>query len=216
MIKIHKISHSSKNNLVFDDMHLLQNRGFALLTYYPAQCDKIAEINAEILDSILKLELDTFPKEDLQKVLTEFFVQLNWRLFSMFRSVSSQEKGISVVLIVNIQSELYVIPFGRFICGIWNEKGLTEIGNTWENFRVKSMQDLMLLGNLAEDIKPNIIKLELPNHSGLSVVTYHESAISECNSWYEMINELAKAEEEPPYILISNGIVYEKAKKKFW
>ena len=216
MTKIQKISYSSKNNLVYNDMHILQKRGFALLTYYPATCEKIDAVNAEILDSILKLELDTFPKEDLEKVLKEFFIQLNWRLYSMFRSTSSQEKGISAVLIINIQDELYVVSFGRFVCGIWNENGLSEIGLPWENFRVKSMQELMLLGNLAEDIKPNILKFELADHNGLSIFPYHKSALSECLSWNELITALDEDEEEFPHILISNGIVSDKSKKRFW
>lgn len=216
MIKIQSISKSSSHHLVYSEFHPLQRFGYACLTYYPAECEKIAKINSEILDLILKFKLENFPKEDLEPALIEYFVQMNWRLYSIFREVECQEIGISVVLVINNDTELTVIPFGRFICGIWDEKGLHEIGLPWENFRVKSMQELKLLGNLAEDIKPNIIHHKLENRTGISIIPPHKNILSKCNSWNELIGELESDEEEYPHLILSNGIIPAKTKKRLW
>ncbi|MCK4956951.1 MAG: hypothetical protein KAS49_04900 [Candidatus Cloacimonetes bacterium] len=214
MIKLQKNSFSNSKNLVYNEFHPNQKFGYACLSYYPAECDEISKINAHILDSILKFNLENFSKEEIKEPLEEFFIQLNWRLYSMFKQTNGKEKGISFILIINFDDKLLIIPFGRFLCGIWDENGLTELGNEWENFQVKSMQELKLLGNLAQNLKPNIIEHHLLNNTGLTIIPAHKNHFAEFNNLNEILNHLNSSEETFPHIILSNGVIKNNKSKK--
>ncbi|MFO7896430.1 MAG: hypothetical protein R6U84_05830 [Candidatus Cloacimonadales bacterium] len=216
MIKLQKISVSQPKNLVYHEFYPNQRFGFACLSYYPAECAEIAQVNAEILDNILKLQLENWEEEKLEEQLIEFFMQLNWRIYSIFQQIGCQEKGISLVLVINIDDELIIVPFGRFICGIWDENGMQELGLAWENFTVKSMQELKLLGNLAQDLKPNMIKHQLVKGSGISILPAHKNIYAKIDNWNQMINQLQDDSEDFPHLILSNGIISKPAKRKLW
>lgn len=215
MINLQHISQSTSNNLVYNEFYPNQKFGFSFLTYYPAKCGRISEINAVIIENILKFNFYELDEDILITELTEFFVQLNWRLYSIFRKVDCEENGISIVFVLNKDDNLLIIPFGRFICGLWDENGMKELGLSWEHFTVKSMQEFMFLGNLAQDITPNIVRHKLDNRSGLTILPANRNNYGKFETWHQMLNALQNEEEEFPHFIIKNGIIPSKIKKRF-
>ncbi len=215
MIRLQKISNSNSQNMVYHQFHPHQKFGYAALSYYPAECAETDFINAHILNSVLKFDIEKHSEDNVEDALKEFFVQLNWQLYSIFKEKMCVEKGISFVLIINYNENIVLIPFGRFICGIWDEKGFIELGSKWENFTVKSMEKLNFLGNIDKDIKSNIIHHNLKNGSSLLLLPANKSNFFSFRNWNETISEIQLSKEEFPHIFLSNGFLKDnKATRK--
>ena len=165
MYKILDISDTNKSNLSYVNIFKNQNINIILLTYNLTDTKFLRSINSHLINNLCKLEIEMVPPEELESELTEFFIEQNWQLFSKFLDKENYEFGTSVILIITISEDIFIVQFGRMLCGIIKENKLEYIGKSWDNFKIKTKKDLFLLGSRDEDINVKINKPLLDKNS---------------------------------------------------
>lgn len=159
MINIDKHSGTFKSNLTFIDTFKNQAFRTILLTHNIEESSFLSKINSFVLENFLKLSLEDFIPDKIDELLKTFFVELNWKLFAKFRTAVSQESGLSLALIIIHGSNIYMVQFGRLLCGIISNNNLRNVGTNWSNFNLKTKDELLLLGSFEGDISVKIHKL---------------------------------------------------------
>ncbi len=161
MINLIDHSGTNKSNLTFTDFFPNQDFNLVLLTHNLEECEFLNGINSHILERLMFLNLEDVPKKELEKALKEFFIEINWQLYSKFRNIQTMEFGTSLLLMIIIKGDIYLVQFGRMLCGKITDGELEHIGNDWNNLAVKSKSDLFLLGAKDENIVTKIYKFKL-------------------------------------------------------
>ena len=218
---INLIDHSStnKSNLTFTDFFPNQDFNLILLTHNLEESEFLNRINFHILERLMNLNLEDVPKKDLEKTLKEFFIEINWQLYSRFRNTQTMEFGISLMLLIILNDEIFLVQFGRMLCGKIKTGELEHIGNDWKNLAVKSKSELSLLGAKDENIVTKIHKFKLENGEiffsipSLKVEELKKLGINSL-SIKENINTLYNAEKFP-FCIINSGNIKE-LKKRGW
>ncbi len=157
------LSPNFANNLTFSDYFQQQNRSIVLLTYYKNENPFYDRINSIILEKFINLDLQNIDWEVLPDHLEAFFNDLNWELFAHFRdTVDNIEKGVSLLLAIIEGRSVYYVTMGRFLCGLITESEKEELAGDWSNYRVKTQEQLGLLGSIAHDIyvKPVLVEVQ--------------------------------------------------------
>ncbi len=151
-----------KNNLSFSDYFQEQNRTVVLLTHYCEEHSYYDSINSLLIEKLINLDLQHIPWEELTERIKPFFIDLNWELHAVFNKESDVEKGLSLLLMVIEGNRLFYVSFGRFLCMLLSQKNTEWYSEDWSNSRVKTPEQLGLLGSLQQDIsvKPLIINLK--------------------------------------------------------
>jgi len=126
--------------------------GWFLLTWHPETDNVLEEIQTQIKLDIRNSALGQTSKLEIEGWLKSFFSEYHWKLHAIFRKTNLREKGISLLLAVLFEHELYVVEFGRMLCGECSGSGIQPIGRSWTNFHVKSLEEMAMLGLSEEDI----------------------------------------------------------------
>lgn len=148
-------------------IHPTGNEGTELiiLTHNLFKDNILHKANDLLLTSLAEIPFAKLTPDNLKENIEEYFVRLNWQLYSLFSSDDLKERGISVIYIFIIQNRIFIIQFGRLLCAVQKGKHRRIIGKAWENFRVKTKRDLFLLGSIDEDIAAKIIEVDLKKNA---------------------------------------------------
>lgn len=153
--------------MTFSDLFQNQKKGFILLTHTTNTDSAMAKINAHVLEKIMHLNILDLPEDEIKKVLGDFFVELNWQLYSKFRMSIMPEHGISCMLTILYHDKVFIVQFGRLLAGIIQNDDLREIGKAWNNFPIKTKEDLYLLGSMDRDIYVKVHTHKLQSDTAL-------------------------------------------------
>ena len=136
--------------------------GWFLCTWHPEEHIAMEEIQAEIKLAILNSDIQHVSKLEAGKWLKEFFAEFHWKLHALFNKTEIKEKGISLFLALMYENELHFVQFGRLFCALGSAKSIKPVGLKWENYHVKSLKELKLLGLDADEIKVKVQKVAIP------------------------------------------------------
>ena len=156
---------SHESNFVFVDFFKNQKLNLLLLTHNLEKSDFLDKINSFIMEKIIELKIDEIERNNIEEVLKEFFVELNWQLYAKFRKAISKEFGLSLLLVIIYENEAFIVQFGRLLCGLLKNGKLSQIGRDWQNFAIKTKEELFLLGSKDENIDFDIYKVTLEKGS---------------------------------------------------
>lgn len=220
MIELIKSSITHKSNLIYTDIFKKQKCNIALLTYNLADNEFLKDLNKHITENLLDFHFDELPEDKLESALKEYFVTLNWQINAKFKTYYSEENGISLVLAVFVENRLYLVQYGRLLCGIIDEKGFEYLGTNWENYFVKSKKELSLLGVEEKDIYVKIHKRELADDSLFFVIPSKIAQGFDTNSLTkdkvkEELHKLSK-KHRFPYCIIHNRNFVKKKTSSFF
>jgi hypothetical protein len=126
--------------------------GWFLLTWHPETDPVLEEIQTQIKLDIRNSDLGQTSKLEIELWLKTFMSEFHWKLHATFRKTNLKEKGISLLLAVLFDHELYFVEFGRMLSGIVDKDSLQPAGRNWTNFHVKSLDEMSLLGMTETDI----------------------------------------------------------------
>ncbi len=176
----HQENKDSVNNYyVYTDFFQNRNRNLALLTHSFNSDYRLKEINQIILNELLK---NDWKETSIESQLKDVFQKLNWQLSNLFKKIAFKtaenlseknknifskvnEKGLSLCFMMSFGNRIYFVQFGRMLCGVVRSNSeediFTQIGEKWDNARVKSQEELHLLGAESIDIKIPVHKVEL-------------------------------------------------------
>lgn len=139
--------------------------GWFLCTWHPENHIALEEIQAEIKLTILNSSVQNVTRLEAGKKLKEFFAEFHWKLHALFNKTEIKEKGISLFFALMYEHELHFVQFGRLFCALGNEKSIKPVGLNWENYHVKSLKELKLLGLDSDEIRFKVRKVAIPeNH----------------------------------------------------
>lgn len=214
------ISHSDSfaSNYALFDVFKSQEKNIILLTHNLEDYPSLKKINAHILKRVMQLKLQDVMVEDLEKTLQEFFVELNWQLYSFFRKADTKDFGTSLVLVIMLQDQIYLVRFGRLLVARLYKDQLEYIGEKWDNFKVKSRKDLFLLGSRDEDIHVKVHNIKLKNDEYLfclDSMTAEKMQKTGFNHLSLLENIQEEYQKRPfPYFIISGKTISKKKKRK--
>lgn len=217
-----KIIHSQKhkNNLFFSDFFQRQNRNVILMTHYREERAYHENINSFILERLVQLDLQNVNWNNLTSVLQEFFLNLNWEVYAQFNKYDSSDAGLSILLAVIEDNSICFVSCGRFLCGVYDNNGFRELDKEWDNFHVKTKENLGTIGSIAQDlkVKPQIHKL--PNPSLFLVIAAAEERASYLKTCklYDVSSYIAEQyqKEEFPYSLLYYDEHYSTVKRPWY
>lgn len=144
--------------------------GWFLLTWHPETDPVLEEIQTQIKLDIRNSALGQTSKLEIESWLKRFFGEYHWKLHAVFRKTNLKEKGISLFLAVMYDTELFILEFGRMLSGICFKDELSPAGRQWNNFHVKSLDEMVLLGMSENDIPVKPRQLHLAPENKLIVL----------------------------------------------
>jgi len=166
MLRIHSISETSYSNLTYSFTNRKRKMNIVLLTFNLTDDSFLRRFNSHILKELKKMKLENVDENLREKTLKNFFVELNWQLFSKFnRLEDNYETGISLILLITVDDKIYFVEFGRMLSGVLKKGKFEYIGKNWENFFIKTKEELFLLGSRDEDIFAKIHFTEIDDKS---------------------------------------------------
>ena len=224
MLRIHSISETSFSNLTFNFSDRKSDTNIILLTFNLTDEDFLKEFNDHLLRAIKKLKLDKIEEPQLEKTIKEFFIELNWQLFSKFnRLEGNYEKGLSLAFVLSIENRIYVVQFGRMLSGVLRNNKFEYVGRSWENFSIKTKEDLFLLGSRDEDIHVKLYRTEMDKDSLFitipSIVVENLKTNMDCSNLRRKIRYMYRKQKFPYVILATKDfkiIPKQVTIKKFW
>jgi hypothetical protein len=224
MLRLHSISETSFSNLTFSMSDRKRNLNIILLTFNFTNESYLQEFNDHILRTLKKAKLESVDESSLEKAVKEFFVELNWQLFSKFtRLENNYERGVSLAFIVSLNNQVYVVEFGRMLSGVLRKNKFEYIGKNWDNFKIKTKEELFLLGSRDEDIHVKMFQTEIDDDSLFitvpSIIVEDLKDKIECSKLRRKIRYLYR-KHKFPYVILSTKnfkiIPQQKGIKKFW
>ena len=141
--------------------------GWFLLTWHPESDPILEEIQIQIKIDLRNSDLGQTSKVEIESWLREFFTEYHWKLHAALRKTSLKEKGISLFLAVMFDNELYTLEFGRMLSGLVEKDNIRPAGRAWNNFHVKSLDEMQMLGLLESDIPVKPRRIILPENQYL-------------------------------------------------
>lgn len=162
MIKQLSISKTFSHKIVFTDYYPSRNCFFSLFLHYYEDTPIIYDTLGEIMELIMNFINEN--KEYNKEVYQSFMNDLNWISAGKMRLLPLNNQGISLGLILVNDNEITAFRYGRILLGKVVEDKVEAIGPEWDNFSVKSLDRLSLLGLLSEDKFPEIYQIELNNN----------------------------------------------------
>ncbi len=127
--------------------------GWFLATWHPEADHVLEEIQAQIKLEIKGSDIQSVSKLSIESWLKKFFADFHWKLHAQLRKTLLKEKGISLWFGVLFDHELFFVQFGRLICAVADNKRISPIGTSWQNYHVKSLEQLCLFGEPEKDIR---------------------------------------------------------------
>ncbi|MDP8220174.1 MAG: PQQ-binding-like beta-propeller repeat protein [Candidatus Stygibacter frigidus] len=170
MIKIFDSSKNFPGNYIYLDHFPGQNRNIMLLLSHHSEDSFSSQILENLLSEIIELDLDNISEDKIISALQSFFVEINWRIYSLLGQRPDLERGVSLFLGVMENDRLYFVQFGRYFMGIFEKTEFKEIGRKWDNLAMTSRDDLMLLGSRDVDIAVKVEQIIIPESSYFLVI----------------------------------------------
>ena len=190
MIKIFDSSNNFPSNYIYLDHFPGQSRNIMLLLSHHSEDSFASQILEKLLSEIIMLDLDNIAEDKIISTLQVFFVEINWRLYSLLGQRPDLERGISLFLGVMENDKLYFIQFGRYFMGLFEKPEFKEIGRKWENLAMTSRDELMLLGSRDMDITVKVEQIIISESSYLLVIDSNAAMLlKELGLHYLSINE---------------------------
>lgn len=159
-MRIEEKINSSTRDYSFIDFFDNHQSGFLFLTNILHESKYFSKINKIVLESILNENFENNDK-GLEAKMVDFFRRFNWYIFNQLSKYDLNKNGLSMIFCYISNNDIYVFQFGRFLAGILSEKGFLQLGQKWENFRVKSLEEINLLGRFQDDIPVKAIKYKI-------------------------------------------------------
>jgi hypothetical protein len=161
LLKQLAISKSLSNKIVFTDYYPTRDCFFSLCLHYYEDTPIVYDALGEIMELILNFIKDNkvFEKQKYQSFMND----LNWISAGKLKSLPLNNHGISLGLLLVNNNQITAFRYGRMLLGKISANKLEYIGPEWNNFSVKSLDRLSLLGLLSEDKFPEIYQIELQN-----------------------------------------------------
>lgn len=135
--------------------------GWFLCTWHPENHSALEEIQADIKLQILNSDIQQVNKLEAGRWFKDFFSEFHWKLHALFHKTEMKEKGISLFLALMYEDEIHFVQFGRIFCALGDKKSMAPAGLNWENYHVKSLKQLGLLGWDDDEIKVRIHKVRI-------------------------------------------------------
>jgi hypothetical protein len=179
---IKRISQNHACNYHFSEFFPNLRTKYLFISQFSEEHPDFHKINAHILESFFTLDIPSITSDDMDARLKDFFLELNWRCYSMFNKLPVQEKGLSLLLLIQRDDQMWLVQFGRMLCGISSLDECREEGVSWSNFVVKTKSDLLLLGGLGEDIFPKVLHPQLLCGEQLFMLPYPATRELQCSS----------------------------------
>ena len=161
MIQQIKISRSFNNRIAFSDYHPNRSEFFSLFIHCYEDNPVVYSVLGELLELVLEYLKTPGYKEKIN--LQSFMNDLNWIAAGKLKSLPLNNQGISLGLLFINDNKITAIRYGRILIAKISDNKLEPIGPEWENFSVKSLDKMSLLGLMSEDKFPEIYNLELNN-----------------------------------------------------
>ena len=168
MIKQLAISKSFSHKIVFTDYYPNRSEFFSLFIHYYEDTPIVYDTLGEIMELVLSYIKDN-NHVDKEKI-ENFMNDLNWISAGKMRNLPLNNQGISLGLIFVNEDEITAIRYGRILLGKIVGDKLEYIGPEWDNFSIKSLDRLSLLGLLSEDKFPEFYKIKLNNNEKFIVL----------------------------------------------
>ncbi len=162
MIKQIAISPSYSNKIVFTDYYPNRKQFFSLFIHYYEDTPIVYETLGEIMGLILNFMKDNLLLDKIK--LQNFMNDLNWISAGKLRNLPLYNQGLSLALLIIDDNKIKAVRYGRMLMGKISEKNIQPIGPEWDNFSIKSLDRLALLGLQSEDNYPEFFEIELTNN----------------------------------------------------
>ncbi|MBN2829307.1 MAG: hypothetical protein JXR56_03180 [Candidatus Cloacimonetes bacterium] len=169
MFQVESSRTGNRSNLFFTDYFPQSTNSFFLLTFNLNDNPFLKSVNAFILQEILKLKPNRIPEERIKDTLQEFFNELNWKINAQFNQSGETYKGVSLCFIMKRDNRLYLVQFGRLACGLMKRSNFEEIGLSWDNYPIATVESLNRIGSIQEDIAVRVHSIVLEFSDSLFV-----------------------------------------------
>ncbi|HPT72292.1 MAG TPA: hypothetical protein PLE74_08415 [Candidatus Cloacimonadota bacterium] len=217
-IKASFANHDS--NIFFTTYFQGKSNYIVLATHSTMKSELYDNANSLLINEVLLQDWENSSKDKIENQIKEFFVELNWKLYAQFRQTNLPEQGISVILAVVFDNDVYLAQFGRMLCCTVTGKKRTELGRTWDNFHVKTKNELFLLGSIEDNIHVKVMQISLKPGTYLITIpsTLSDRFTIEFDSAFQPLAILSKFYEESafPYFIIGADIKRSEKKKSFF
>jgi len=162
LIKQIAISKSFSHKIVFTDYYPNRSQFFSLFIHYYEDTPIVYETLGEIMELVLNFIKDnsSLDKESIQNFMND----LNWISAGKMRNLPLNNQGISLGLVLVNDNDITAVRYGRMLFGKIVNDEIECIGPEWDNFSVKSLDRLSLLGLLSEDKFPEFYQIKLNNN----------------------------------------------------
>lgn len=165
MIKIFDSSDNFLSNYIYLDHFPGQPRNMMLMLKHHSEDSFANQMLEKLLSEIIELDLDNIPEDKIIPALQRFFVEINWRLYTLFGQRPDLERGISLFLSVMESDRMYFVQFGRYFMGLLDKSEFKVIGRKWEDLTMTSREELLLLGSRDMDIAVKVEQITIPENS---------------------------------------------------
>lgn len=209
MYYIYSLSESEKSNLAYYESDPAVDYQLLLLTFNLTDNEFLHEINQLIINLIEARNFKNIEQDNLDSAIKAFFIELNWQLFSKFnKNEKNFEFGTSIFFSVIKNDTLYFSQFGRMLCGFLKNNHIEQIGKKWDNFLIKTVEDVALLGSKDEDIFVKVKELSLnENELFFSVPSFQTEDLKGDMDIYQIKREIRRLyrRQHFPYIILSRN-----------
>lgn len=144
--------------------------GWFLILHHSEKDFVLEELHAMLKLEIISSDIQTISKLQVELWQKNFFGDLHWKLHAALRKTNLIEKGISLFFGVLYDHELFFVQFGRLLCVQSNGKSIKSIGNSWQNYLVRSQEKLGLFGAAEADIAVKPQRVLIPEKEKLYVL----------------------------------------------
>jgi hypothetical protein len=168
LIKQISISESFSNKIAFTDYYPNRQNYFSLFIHYFEDTPIVYDTLGEIMDLILTF-LNQHKDVSKDKLLS-FMNDLNWISAGKLRNLPLNNQGISLGLVLVNDNQVRALRYGRILMARVINSKIESLGPKWDNFSIKSLDNLSLLGLLSEDKYPELFEFELKNNEQFIVL----------------------------------------------
>lgn len=171
MIKQISISKSFNNKIAFSDYYPNRTDYFSLFIHYYEDTPIVYDALGEVMELILNFlnENKNINKSQLQSFMND----LNWISAGKLRNLPLDNQGISLGLVIVRDDKITALRYGRLLMAKVVNTKIEVVGPEWDNFSVKSLDRLSLLGLRSEDKYPEVFELELNNNEQFIILDSH-------------------------------------------
>ncbi|MCD4829180.1 MAG: PQQ-like beta-propeller repeat protein [Candidatus Cloacimonetes bacterium] len=177
MIRLAAVSRADDRRIVYRDFFRTQRDNLMLLAEVQTPLPFFDHVQRTLYQAISSLPSKLKEAADPEPLLQEFFVQLNWQLHTLLgktlsaSEMNNPEHGLSLFFVYVRANKLYAVQFGRLLSCLVTAKQTITVGEEWDNFAIRTRDQMNLIGSRGEDISVKVHVHELPPGSRFVVVS---------------------------------------------